>query len=341
LDELLEHEAAVAVNRHVDAAISPELGAVEIDLHDLAALGPGRRAPVVDAKIEGRPEDEDDVGLRERELARARKERGMLVGDRAARHSVQEKGRAERVGRAFDRVARRRPADLRADQETRALGLRQELGGARDRLGIARRARRMLERARRRQIGVVVEVHEEIERHLEEDRARHVRLRDPERGVDVLGHPTHLRHLHAPLGDRAHEGDRIHVLKRPHVAQELRARAADDDHRDPRALRVRDRGDDVGDAGTGGDRAHAGPAGDARVAVGGVTGGLLVANVDDLDLLVEASVVDGLDVAAAEREKVRRSVALERLRDEPASVHVCHAAHHTPSAPARVTRTER
>ena len=76
--------------------------------------------------------------------------------------------------------------------------------------------------------------------------------------------------------------------------------------------------------GPGGDRAHAGPPGHARVAVGGVAGGLLVAHVDDADALVEAAVVDGLDVAAAEREEVRRAVALERLGDEPAAVDHAH-----------------
>ena len=48
--------------------------------------------------------------------------------------------------------------------------------------------------------------------------------------------------------------------------------------------------------------ATAGLAGDARVAVGGVGRDLLVADVDDLDALVDAAVVDVDDVAAAEGE---------------------------------------
>ena len=75
-------------------------------------------------------------------------------------------------------------------------------------------------------------------------------------------------------------------------------------------------GDDVGDAWSGGHGAHAGLAGDASPAVGGVPRRLLVPHVDDADPFVEAAVVDGLDVPSAEGKKVRRSVALEGLGDE-------------------------
>ena len=102
--------------------------------------------------------------------------------------------------------------------------------------------------------------------------------------------------------------------------------AADDDHGDAGALRVGHGRDDVGDAGPGGDGAHARLARDARPAVGGVAGGLLVADVDDADPLVEAAVVDGLDVASAEGEEVRRAVPLERLGDQAPAVDHCHVA---------------
>ena len=41
-------------------------------------------------------------------------------------------------------------------------------------------------------------------------------------------------------------------------------------------------------------------------------------------LFVEAAVVDGLDVPAAEREEVRRAVTFERLRDQPTAVDERH-----------------
>src|SRR5690606_8094563 len=116
----------------------------------------------------------------------------------------------------------------------------------------------------------------------------------------------------------------IHVLERAHVAERLRPGAADADERHLRALRVRDRRHDVRHAGPRGDRAHARPPGDARVAVRGVPGGLLVPDVDDADALVDAAVVDRLDVPSAEREQMRRAVTLERLSDEPTAMNERH-----------------
>ncbi len=118
----------------------------------------------------------------------------------------------------------------------------------------------------------------------------------------------------------------VHVLERAHVGEGARAGAADDDHRDAAALGVGDGGDGVRHAGARGDSAHARSPGDARVAVGGVAGRLLVPDVDDADAVVEAPVVDGLDVAAAEGEEVRCAVAQERLGDESTAVDLSHAA---------------
>ena len=167
-------------------------------------------------------------------------------------------------------------------------------------------------------------VHEEIERHLEEHRPRHAGLRHAERRVDVLRDAPRLRHLHAPLSDGPHQRDVVHVLQRAHVAEQLRPCAADADERNARALRIRHRGHDIGHARTCRHRAHAGPARHARVAVRGVACGLLVPNVDDADVLVETPVVDGLDVTSAQREEMRRSVTLERLRDQTTTVNERH-----------------
>ena len=94
----------------------------------------------------------------------------------------------------------------------------------------------------------------------------------------------------------------------PMSHERLRPGAADARSSGARALRVRDRGHHVGDAWPRRHRAHAGPPGDARLPVGGMPGGLLVAHVDDANAFVEAAVVDRLDVAAAEGEEVRHAV---------------------------------
>ena len=95
-----------------------------------------------------------------------------------------------------------------------------------------------------------------------------------------------------------------------------RALAADQQHRALGAEGVGDTGDGVGRAGAGGDDRAAGLAGDPGVAVGGVRGDLLVADVDDVDALVDAAVVDVDDVAAAEGEDHVDPLGLERLGDQ-------------------------
>ena len=77
--------------------------------------------------------------------------------------------------------------------------------------------------------------------------------------------------------------------------------------------------------GPGGHQRHARPAGDARVAVGGVRRGLLVPHVDDADALVEAAVVDRHDVAAAEREDEVDALFGEGARDDLSTVKLCHS----------------
>jgi hypothetical protein len=65
--------------------------------------------------------------------------------------------------------------------------------------------------------------------------------------------------------------------------------------------------------------------GDARVAVGGVAGGLFVAGVDDADTVVQAAFVDVLHVAAGEREDVAHAFLLNHASDDFAAVdHVAH-----------------
>ena len=65
---------------------------------------------------------------------------------------------------------------------------------------------------------------------------------------------------------------------------------------------------------------HAGLAGGLGPALGGERGRLLVADVDDVDALLAAAVVDREQVAAREREQLRHAVRLEALRDQPAAV---------------------
>ena len=153
----------------------------------------------------------------------------------------------------------------------------------------------------------------------------HVGGRDAERGRDVLAEAARVGHGDRPLGDRPHQLDVVHVLQAAHVLERPRRLPADDDHRRLGALRGRDAGDGVGQAGAGRDERDAGLPGDARPAVGGVRRGLLVPHVDDADALVDAPVVDRHDVTAAEREDELDALFGEGARDDLSTVKLCHS----------------
>src|SRR5262249_6022069 len=152
---LLEEETRVGVESQIDAAVTPQLRAVEIDLDDLGRLVPRRRTPIINAKVERGPEHEDDVGRREGKAARAAEEERMGMRERAARHSVEEDRRAETLEQARESVAYRGPPHLRANQETRLLRRAEELGRCGDQSRIGRRPWRLCEGTRRREIGIV------------------------------------------------------------------------------------------------------------------------------------------------------------------------------------------
>jgi hypothetical protein len=81
----------------------------------------------------------------------------------------------------------------------------------------------------------------------------------------------------------------------------------------------------VRDARPGGERGDAGRARDLRPALRGEGRRLLVADVDDVDALLPAAVVDREDVAAREGEELRDAVGLERRAMSRPPWRVCAA----------------
>ena len=122
------------------------------------------------------------------------------------------------------------------------------------------------------------------------------------------------------LDQRRDEGQVVDLLQRARAPAHLRRPAAE--HADRRAVRLGagDRADPVGDAGPGGQRRDPDPAGRLGEALGGEGRGLLVADVDDLDALLLAAVVDREEVPAGEREEVRDAPRLQDLGDDPPPV---------------------
>ena len=125
----------------------------------------------------------------------------------------------------------------------------------------------------------------------------------------------------AELGDRANHAEVIHLLQRALAQLAERTLATEDENRRVRAPSVCDPRHTIGHTGARGDRRDTDlPGVAARPGIGGVRRGLLVANVDDPDALVEAAVVERHDVPARQCEEHLDAGLLEGARREFATV---------------------
>src|SRR3954468_10227875 len=320
LGDLAEDRAGVAdeAERHVAVLADRLVGHVDLD-----DLGVARQAlAVAHPEVERRADDQDHVGVVERVAAGEVEVVRVARRERAARGAVHIRRDVE-LADELDRllVAARGP-DLRAEQHARALGVDEDLREAVDVVGVADALRRRAVAARLARDDGVLDRHlvvEDVAADLEEDGARSAGHRLAE------GHRAHVggalgRHdVRGELRDRLHDVDVGQVLEGAHLVLVQRALAADQQERALRAEGVGDAGDRVGGAGAGGDDGAARLAGDARVRVGGMRGDLLVADVDDLDALVDAAVVDVDDVAAAEGVDHVDPLCLQGLGDQVAA----------------------
>ena len=95
---------------------------------------------------------------------------------------------------------------------------------------------------------------------------------------------AHVLDEEVVLDDRPRDADGVALLERVQADRRRRHLAGDDHHRDRVHVGGRDAGDGIGHARAGGDERDADLAGRARIAVGGVHRGLLVAHQDVLDV---------------------------------------------------------
>jgi hypothetical protein len=112
----------------------------------------------------------------------------------------------------------------------------------------------------------------------------------------------------------------VDLLERALPPAELRRTAAEDQHRRVVLARGRHRADPVRHARPGRERRDPDRARHLRPSLGRERGGLLVADVDDLDALGAAAVIDREDVAAREREQLADPVRAQALSDQAPAV---------------------
>ena len=246
--------------------------------------------------------------------------------------AVQVDRRAEPLGEG--RQLRRRvvPPDRAARHDHRPGSLLQQLNRAIDVRRIARLPRPRAIAGRQRALAVLDSVGEHIPGQLEKDRPRPPGQHGAKGLRHVRRHPIRRGHAVRPLGDAGEEVDLLHLLQRALPGVEAGRRAAEQQHRTVGGVRIGDPGQRIGDAGAGGDRADADPAGEPRRRVGGVGRGLLVPRVDQLDAFLDARRVDRRDVQPRKREDVPDAFGLQHAHEKLRAGRGCHQCLTAPRA---------
>ena len=117
----------------VGRAVAVELVRGDVEPDELRLLA--ERAAEAEPEVERQADRERDVGLLQPVAAGAGERELVVGGQAAAAHAVEEHRRAERLGERPQLVLAARPVEPGAGHDRRALGRREQLGGALDALG--------------------------------------------------------------------------------------------------------------------------------------------------------------------------------------------------------------
>src|SRR5712692_2996184 len=304
--------AGVADETERDIAVLADGAVVEIDLHD--SFGP-QPAAIAHAEIEGPADDHDNVCFLERVAARLMKMMRVAGRERAASCAVHIRRDVELPTELGGCGGRAAGPYLGAEQHTWARRFRDDVGELFDVFRVAGALGRRAVSARRRdaRLGEVDGAVEDVTRYFEERRTRSAVVAFAKSHGHHVGDALGAGDGRGELGDWLHHVDVRQILQRAHPMLGEWTLATDQKHRAFGAEGVRNAGHGVGGAGARRHDGASGLAANAPVAVGRVRRDLLMADIDDLDALVEASVVDVDDVAAAQREDDLDALVLERL----------------------------
>ena len=328
LDEVGEHGAAVADDRHVGLAVLADLGRVDVGVDD---LGLGREGlqlagdPVVEAGAQG----DDQVALlqagdrRDRAVhARHPEVQRVAVGQRAAGHQRGDDGDLAQLDEAPQLLARAGPDDAAADVEDRALGLGDQPGGLADLLAVRAGDRVVAGQVDARRPGEPGARLQGVLGDVDEHRAGAAGGGDVERLGDDPRDLVGVGHEVVVLGDRHRDAADVGLLEGVGADGGRVHLTGDGDDRHRVHVGVGERGDQVGRARARGGHADADPAGRGGVALGRVAGALLVADQDVAHLdRVEQRVVGRQDRAAGDAED---GVDVHRLEREHQALRAGH-----------------
>ena len=293
------------------------LGLCAVDDDDLGVLA--ERAAEAEPEVHRHADDERDVGALQRRRTHAREGEPVVGGHAPAREAVEEHRDAERLDELEQRVLAVPPPQVAARHDDRPLGLRQQRERAPQLVGVGLAA--ALAARQHGRLAVVGPLGEHVvEREVDERRPARRAQRRGERLVDECRDlPRRLGRGGEPR-QRPHERQVIDLLQRALPPAPRRRATAEHDHRRVALQRRPHRAHPVRDAGSGGQRRHAGPPRDLRPALGRERRGRLVARVDERDALGAAAVVDREEVPAREREDGVDALRAQPARGEQAAV---------------------
>ena len=253
----------------------------------------------------------------ERLLERAANRQRMLLGHDALAGAARVDRNVGQLDELAHLGAGLRPEHAVAACDQRTLGRHQHLERAIDLRGIAGRAdvvHRELARALAlpRVFFVVIE---NVLRNLEQRDALRRRDSLAERGAQVELNRGPIGHALGELGEAIDDFGAVGLLERAEMILGVGMLARDADDGAVGQSGDAEAGHRVGQAASGGDHAYADFAGGARVGVGGVGGGLLVAHVDQLDVVIAQLAEDGEQMAAVDRETILHTILAHHARD--------------------------
>ena len=258
-----------------------------------------------------------DVGLAERGAAGARERQPVVGRHAAAGEPVEEDRDAAPLGQRLQRALAAPPVEVRAGHDHRPLGVLQQRQRA-----VQRRAgglQRAWGAGRSELLGVGLG-EDDVEREVEEHGAGVRPARDGERLVHQARDLGRRAGGGGELDQRPHERHVVDLLQRA-LAPAERGRAAAQ-HHDRRTVLLRGRhpAHPVGHARAGGQRGDTGLPRDLRPPLGGERRGGLVADVDELDPLVPAALVEREQMPSGEGEQAGDAVRSQALGDQATAV---------------------
>ena len=317
-----ENGTGVTGDAERDIPVLPDGGVTLVDLHQRQVLG--NPLAVSHAEIERRSDDHNHIRVGKGVPAGAIEMMGVVFRKHPPAGPVHVGRNVQRPHEIDGLLMALGGPDLLPEQHCRALGLHQDVGQLLD-------VRRVANGFRGRP----------VMSGLRNDRLfrRDFRIKNVPGNFEIGGsagtvetlpgrHGNHVRHPFGgeysggELGDGSHHVHMRQILQGAHPVLGQRALPADMENGAFGTKRRGDPGHRVGAARAGGSDHTSEPSRLARVAVRGMGGSLFVAHVHDADALVDASVVDIDDVAAAQGEDGVHALVCQGLGDQvPAGNH--------------------